>query len=189
VDVTSGFGRKWKWFFQNLELYDGLDVNSMAHIWLLQHLFLGPINDDALQWAESWNEHTLSIRGERDQSPRALFFFGMVQNGPRGLQGNDEEQMDLDHLAEYGVDWNALDDAEIRAHHDETNLEEPTNNPFTTNAPDRLSRIVVEEPNCPLTEEQLHHLHSQLAAIPMSTPQSHRLQWITALNICRQMLS
>ena len=39
VNVTSGFGRKWKTFFQDLELHDGLNPDSDAHIWLLHHLF------------------------------------------------------------------------------------------------------------------------------------------------------
>lgn len=56
-----------------------------AHIWLLHHLFLPAINSDAEQWADAWNNHTLSFRGERQRSPADMYLFGMIQNGPRGL--------------------------------------------------------------------------------------------------------
>ena len=46
-DVTRGFGRKWKEFFQQLEVEWGLDPNNDAHIWLLHYLFLEAINEDA----------------------------------------------------------------------------------------------------------------------------------------------
>jgi hypothetical protein len=59
-----GFGEKWKSFFDHLEFYDALDHNSDSHIWLLHYLFLPAINYDALEWAESWNMHVLSIRNE-----------------------------------------------------------------------------------------------------------------------------
>jgi len=62
LDVTSGFGRKWKNLFQTLEARDGLDVNSDAHLWLLHFLFIPMINNDAGQWAAAWNSHVLSRR-------------------------------------------------------------------------------------------------------------------------------
>lgn len=39
----------------SLDLEAHCDVNSMvhAHIWLLHHMFLASINEDALEWAES----------------------------------------------------------------------------------------------------------------------------------------
>ena len=86
-DVTEGFGGKWKNFFTDLEANEGLDVNNPAHIWLLHHLFLDDINRDVLVWAETWNNHKLQIRGERQQSPQEIFFFSMLEDGPRGLNG------------------------------------------------------------------------------------------------------
>ena len=47
-DVTKGFGEKWKEFFTDLEANEGLDVDNPAHLWLLHHLFLNNINQDAL---------------------------------------------------------------------------------------------------------------------------------------------
>ncbi|KAI0371588.1 hypothetical protein BV20DRAFT_1051599 [Pilatotrama ljubarskyi] len=49
VDVTSGFGSKWKEFFHQLEAQHGLNVDNDAHVWLLHHLFLEAINRDAEQ--------------------------------------------------------------------------------------------------------------------------------------------
>jgi transposase InsO family protein len=56
-DVTQGFGRKWKQFFQLLELHHDLKPNLDAHVWLLHHVFLDAVNDDAFQWVEAWNHH------------------------------------------------------------------------------------------------------------------------------------
>ncbi len=50
VDVTKGFGSKWKVFFWMLESNHGLDVDKDAHIWLLHFLFLHYINADADTW-------------------------------------------------------------------------------------------------------------------------------------------
>ncbi|THH19575.1 hypothetical protein EW146_g1603 [Bondarzewia mesenterica] len=47
-DVTQGFGQKWKNFFLELEHHYGLDLDRSAHIWLLHHLFLATVNEDAL---------------------------------------------------------------------------------------------------------------------------------------------
>jgi len=190
VDVTAGFGSKWKLFFQALELHDGLNTDSDSHIWLLHHLFLSEINQDALKWAEAWNQHTLSIRGERDRSPRDMWFFGMLQNGVRGVQGTEElpdEQMDGADLLGYGVDWAALEEERIRAHHDEFNQDPVANNPFMTHEPEHLSHVEVKAPTCPLTDEQLEHLDSQLNVTHTHSIAGHRLRWITALRICQQM--
>jgi hypothetical protein len=65
VDVTRGFGTKWKVFFQMLESNHGLDLDKDAHIWLLHFLFLGYINSDADAWMRAWNMHTLSHQGDR----------------------------------------------------------------------------------------------------------------------------
>ncbi|GBE86435.1 predicted protein [Sparassis crispa] len=84
-DVTHGFGQKWKNFFLDLEVNHGFNRRLAAHIWLLHYLFLDAINDDAQEWAHAWNSHRLQIRGERSRSPRDIFLFSMVQDGPRGL--------------------------------------------------------------------------------------------------------
>ncbi|KAG0695761.1 hypothetical protein DFH29DRAFT_813842 [Suillus ampliporus] len=79
VDVTNGLGQKWKEFFQTLEAYDNLDVNNDSHLWLLHFLFLPLINDDADQWAASWNHHVLGRRGEPHRSPHDMFIQGIIE--------------------------------------------------------------------------------------------------------------
>ena len=114
-DVTSGFGRKWKVFFQELEMWDGLDVENSSHIWLLHHLFLSAINKDTQDWLGAWNNHVVSMQGEWQRSPRDTYFFGMLEEGPQGVKLAEED------FAGYGVDWEELNDVWIRAHHDEAN--------------------------------------------------------------------
>ena len=74
-DVTEGFGGKWKDLFTDLEANEGLDVDNLAHIWLLQYLFLDHVNRDALAWAEAWNIHKLQMRDGGQKSPQEMFFF------------------------------------------------------------------------------------------------------------------
>lgn len=107
--MTAGFGSKWKQFFQDLELHDGLMPDIEAHVWLLHHLFLPSINEDALEWAESWNQHTMTIRGERQRSPLDMFYFGMIEHGVRGFS-ECQEPVDeqIDDPTSYGIDWNDL---------------------------------------------------------------------------------
>ncbi|KAG6906726.1 hypothetical protein DXG01_012416 [Tephrocybe rancida] len=119
-DLTMGFGEKWKDFLRALELHDGLDVNSDAHIWLLHYLFLADINDDALDWANAWNEHVVSIHGERQRSPKDMFVFGMIENGVRGWNPSDDNSPPFD-VSEYGIDWNDYDNEGLRDHHDAHN--------------------------------------------------------------------
>jgi hypothetical protein len=44
------------------------------------------MHEDAQDWAKAWNTHKLHIAQERTHSPHAMFFFGMIQNGARGLE-------------------------------------------------------------------------------------------------------
>ncbi|KAG5649579.1 hypothetical protein H0H81_003004 [Sphagnurus paluster] len=127
-DLTLGFGAKWKSFFQTLEMHDGLDVDSDAHIWLLHVLFLSDINIDALNWANAWNNHIMSIRNERQRSPRDMFVFGIIQNGVRGMIDNNND-LDLDS---FGIDWDDYDDPTVLAHHTVHNPPDSHDNPFIT---------------------------------------------------------
>src|ERR1700675_110756 len=123
-----------------------------------------------------------------------MFFFGMIEHGPRGV-GLGDSDMAGDDLAGFGVDWGALDDAHIRAHHDEANdigvdfEDDMADNPFFSHSPDKFSHIVVEVPNCPMTDEQVDFLDSELSQHSFSesrTVESYRLLWIAALQLCRQ---
>ncbi|KAJ6632501.1 hypothetical protein B0H10DRAFT_1740124, partial [Mycena sp. CBHHK59/15] len=80
-DVTHGFGQKWKKFFMDLEVHDGLNTRLPAYIWLIHHLFLDAINCDAQEWSAAWNSHHLQIRGERSRSPHDMFLFSRIGRG------------------------------------------------------------------------------------------------------------
>jgi hypothetical protein len=194
-DVTRGFGLKWKNFFSGLEFSGYLEVDRDAHIWLLQHLFLPAINVDAQEWAEAWNAHNIRSDSERERSPRDMFFFGMIQEGSRGLHISEESDHseDIEDLAQYGVDWEALGDDDLLEHHDHHNPltdEEVSQNPFLTHQPHRLSSVEVLEPSCPFSIEQVQFLDDELASLPFYHSRSmvdHRQLWIHALEICSIM--
>ncbi|KAI0767567.1 hypothetical protein C8Q74DRAFT_1203854 [Fomes fomentarius] len=63
-DVTSGFGQKWKNFFIELETHCHLNASDRCHLWLLHFLFKGAINQDASDWVQTWNHHTMQIKGK-----------------------------------------------------------------------------------------------------------------------------
>ena len=187
VDVTKGFGCKWKDFFEVLEAHDGLNIDSDAHIWLLHHLFLDKINSDAIAWTATWNNHTLSRRNQAHQSPQHMYVHGIVKNGVRGVHFDYEDNVD-GNREEYGIDWEDIDRPAIRRHHDTFNLEnEPeanNGNPFTVNHPDRLSHIEVPDTRCPFDAHQLHRFNTQLQnlpTIPSNDMHSHRFTWINTL--------
>jgi hypothetical protein len=188
-----------KIFFHELELWDGLDIDSVAHLWILHHLFLSEINQDAQDWSGAWNSHVVSLRGERARTPQDMFFFGMLEQGVRGIEIEDQD-LDEDAIAGYGIDWEALDNQEIRNHHDYANpplaallddeIVPVPHIPQVPNVPSHLAVVDFDEPNCPMTAEQVFYLDSQLATYDFAhsrTAESYRLRWITALALCREM--
>ncbi|KAJ7242125.1 hypothetical protein C8J57DRAFT_1084558 [Mycena rebaudengoi] len=155
-DITHGFGQKWKNFFVDLEVNHGLNPLIPSHIWLLHHLFLDHINSDAQEWAEAWNSHNIHIRGERERSPRDMFLFSMVQDGPRGIQHLTEPVSDeVEDPNTYGIDWDEADNSQMMDHLLGENPHEwEDNNPFSA-APGTLSHVPCDPPNCPFTPEQV----------------------------------
>ncbi|KAI0688818.1 hypothetical protein C8Q76DRAFT_772032 [Earliella scabrosa] len=204
VDVTNGFGGKWKAFFLELEHSCGLDADRDDHIWLIHHLFLQAINQDTQEWVECWNAHRLSIRGERAASPRELFMFGMVTHGPRGMShvlnragqpvppAADEV---VDDLATYGVDWDALADPQLMAHHAAHNpgVDTSASLPFATTvatAPAQLSEVTCDPPRCPLTPEEVALLNTHLSRhfdLACRDMMVRRQLWVSALTFCSRL--
>lgn len=195
-DVTRGFGRKWSNFFLSLEYSCGLRPDLDAHIWLIHHLFLRAINQDAADWAKAWNEHKIRFDNDRTRSPRDLFFFGMIENGLRGFDAGPEAAVDDDDVEDidaYGIDWEELHNADIMAHHTEHNADEEVNqdaleNPFANDGPHKLSHVEVREPLCPFAPEHVQLLDAHLALNPHSESRnmnSRRAVWIEALAFCR----
>ncbi|KAL0567997.1 hypothetical protein V5O48_013999 [Marasmius crinis-equi] len=209
-DITQGFVHKWKEFFKHLEAVAGLQHNNDAHMWLLHHLFLRALNDEALEWAEAWNSHAISTRrgGERERSPHDMFFFGQIQNGWRDMTEWQESDPDLDPLeadnaADYGVDWDELDEADLLRHHYAENEAESTDewlDPDDENEddvwhnsrrPEHLSFVHVPRFLCLFTDEEVEMLDEHLVQQPFafSPDMNHRRSlWISALAFSRQIL-
>ncbi|KAK7052904.1 hypothetical protein VNI00_004224 [Paramarasmius palmivorus] len=193
-DVTHNFGKKWKDFFQKLEVYESLDHNSSGHLWLLHHLFHFYIDLDAQEWASAWNHHPLTLRNEPNRSPRDLFLFSHIQDGPRGVAlrpvAPEEEVVEP---ALYGIDWEALEDSRIQDHFFQRQeqeevyvmVEDPT-------VPSNLNHVPVEPPNCPFTEEQIQYLDGVLREEFQHTDRRDmeicRMIWRRAFEICTQFV-
>ncbi|KAJ7238531.1 hypothetical protein B0H12DRAFT_1025720 [Mycena haematopus] len=187
-DVTHGFGFKWKKFFIDLEVNHGLNPTVSQHIWLLHHLFLDCIDQDAQEWAEAWNRHDLQIRGERTRSPHDIFFFSQLQDGPRGLERMlSPPEEGVEDPSTYGIDWDVLDDPTLMQHHLMQNPEEwADQNPFSPDSQD-LSKVSCEAPDCPFSDEQVAYLDNELAAEVDLTSRSmnvRKLVWQRAFEIC-----
>jgi hypothetical protein len=163
---------KWVRLLRSLEIHHGLDPEVPGHIWIVHHLFLPAINLELLAWAEAWNCHSLRIRGERQRSPQDMFFFGVIQNGARGLAFIESPMANLDEyigsVEEYGIDW--------------AELERARNIPV--DHPEHMAAVVVDPPNCPLTAEEMVELDSSLPPVPVlgrMTEADKRMRWIAGL--------
>ncbi|THV05922.1 hypothetical protein K435DRAFT_816228 [Dendrothele bispora CBS 962.96] len=203
-DVTSGFGAKWKNFFLELEVHHHLNPQNSAHIWLLHHLFIDHINQDAQEWAMSWNSHNLRIQGERERSPRDIFFFSILQDGPRGLYSPNSEQLyvqqpaneDPDDLVSYGVDYDTNNDRALMAHHVENNPSELEDN-FQPGGqldphPSNFSKVDCVPPSCPFTLEEVNLMDSLLSQHVDTSSRNmgvRRLIWDEALQIATELYS
>ncbi|EIW53677.1 uncharacterized protein TRAVEDRAFT_133491 [Trametes versicolor FP-101664 SS1] len=194
VDVTAGFGNKWKELFRLLEALHGLDVDNDAHIWLLQHLFLVAINADASNWAATWNQHAVSRRGERHMSPMQMYIHGLAEHGQRGIFPEHLDTMPGSspavNYADYGIDWDALDRPVIRTHHDQHNPHDGTN-PFLIDNPSGLSHVEVPDPRCPFSPEQVALLDTHLRHLPCfgrENMQACAELWVAALQIARNIV-
>ncbi|KAJ7670247.1 hypothetical protein B0H17DRAFT_1209474 [Mycena rosella] len=108
VDVTVQVGATWSECFTVFELRHGLDINNVAHIWLLHFLFLSTINSQLAFFAQSWNQHRLQIRHGPNRSPTDMFVFDMLVNGVRGNQLPVDEVLNEEELEVYGIDWEGL---------------------------------------------------------------------------------
>ncbi|RDX40789.1 hypothetical protein OH76DRAFT_1365659 [Lentinus brumalis] len=189
-DVTIGFGGKWKAFFLELEHHDGLDADNPDHIWLVHHLFLHVINEDAQEWSGIWNAHSLHIRGEQTASPHEMFMFGVAEHGARGLSHVVQAPPDepVDDIVNYGVDWDALQDPVLMRHHREHNREMVEADP-PQDVPFRLSEVTCDPPRCTLSVDEVTFLNRHLSHHFDLTSRDmvvRRELWRSALAICNQ---
>ncbi|KAJ7123909.1 hypothetical protein C8R46DRAFT_1169561 [Mycena filopes] len=152
------------------------------------HGFGQNINKDTLEWAEAWNSHKLQIKGERKCSPRDMFLFSMVQDGPHGISHMVEVVDEpVDDPSSYGVDWHVTEEPCLMCHLLQENPQEWENeNPFHT-LPTQLSDVPCEPPNCPFTPAQVEVLDWTLSEQVNLTSRDmliHRMVWQEAFNIC-----
>ncbi|KAJ7697130.1 hypothetical protein B0H14DRAFT_795737 [Mycena olivaceomarginata] len=130
--LTSGDNR-----FTTFELSDFgstmFKPDNAAHIWLLHYLFLDAVNVDLEEWVEAWNSHKISLAaGQR--SPRDMFTFGLLEQGPRGLDTvlYQQEEAAFEHIEEFGVDWDAQTDVGVLQHFADNNAPQTAEgNPFS----------------------------------------------------------
>ncbi|KZT60869.1 hypothetical protein CALCODRAFT_428603 [Calocera cornea HHB12733] len=191
VDVTNSFGRKWSRFFYNLETNHGLNHLNEHHIWLLQHLFLSDMNNDAVAFQNEWNEHTLALPG-RNQRPAVLFLAGCIQLGARGIdmQSQDDEEYGRDPQG-FGVEQ---DRRPVHSHNDDlsnTGFQEDLAAGDINNdeVPPRLNVVDPVPSTCPLRADQLRVLNDNLEGYLTSTdPITLAERWRRAFAICTRFM-
>ncbi|KAJ7251928.1 hypothetical protein C8J57DRAFT_1451539 [Mycena rebaudengoi] len=163
----------------DLEVSHGLNPSLPSHIWLLYHLFLPQINEDAQEWAQVWNSHNLQIRGERQRSPRDIFLFSMLQDGPRGVEHAADVVVDepLDDPTTHGIDWDVANDPTLMQHLFTENPQEwEDRNPFAQ-GPDQFSHVLCDAPDAPFSPEQIAYLDQQLALAVDRNSRSMHVRW------------
>lgn len=117
----------------------------------------------------------------------------MIQCGLRGME-LAEENIPEDVIAQFGIDWEDIDDYHILAHHDAANAEDTDNYPVDIavehRVPHHLANVEVVEPTCPLTEEQVLFIDARIhdqGLWQLHTTESYQLCWRTALEECQCM--
>lgn len=123
-----------------------------------------------------------------------MFFFSMIDDGPRGLNGprlngqRGHDALEGEDISLYGVDWQVMEDEVLMAHHCHYNTA-PLDNPFGT-APSSLSEVECTPPNCPLSPEGIRWLDyylSQVTDINSRSMLVRRSIWVQALHACSRI--
>ncbi|KAF8202814.1 hypothetical protein K438DRAFT_1932681 [Mycena galopus ATCC 62051] len=164
VDVTAQVSATWGDHFIRLEVQYGLDINNVAHIWLL-HL-LGTINTQLTFFAELWNQHHIQIRNGANRSPTDMFVCDMYVNGVHGDQlPQEEEDLGKDKLEVYGINWQGLHDDNILHSQAQNNSTTEGSSSWVghTGPPPDLSQVIVQPPVGTLTEEEATDLYNSFS--------------------------
>ncbi|KAJ7204244.1 hypothetical protein B0H12DRAFT_1035338 [Mycena haematopus] len=190
VDVTAQVGATWADHFTVLELRYGLDINNIAHIWLLHVLFLGTINSQLAFFAESWNQHRIQIRGSANRSLTDMFVFDMFVTGVRGDQlPPEEEGLGEEELEVYGIDWQGLrDDSILQSQARNNDRNEGFSSWLGRTGPpslNDLSHVDVQPPPGTLTNIEVDDLCSTFAELIGSAADDDIVSlWAGALDYC-----
>ncbi|KAF8146552.1 hypothetical protein K438DRAFT_1922188 [Mycena galopus ATCC 62051] len=142
-------GATWGDHFTRLEVWYGLDIKNVAHIWPLHLLFLGTINTQLTFFAESWNQHHIQIRNGTNWSPTDMFVFDMYVNDVRRDQlPQEEEDLGEDKSEVYGIDWQGLHDDNILHSQAQNNSTTEGSSSWVghTGPPPDLSQVIVQPP-------------------------------------------
>lgn len=188
LDYSHGVVAKWKPFFIDLEASYELNYDNFAHIWLLHHLFLKAVDADTQTWVATWNLHRIAVPEGGQRSPHEMFLFGMVEHGVRGVDSLIENEPEVEDVAMYGVDWGRMEMAgrALDRNPEEWNEE----NPFLSSGrPDRMAEVICDEPDSPLTVDQISILDQRLRErVDVNTRSMNvrKLVWVEALRICEQ---
>ncbi|KAJ6458548.1 hypothetical protein C8R45DRAFT_1056287 [Mycena sanguinolenta] len=136
VDVTAQVGATWADRFIMLEVRYGLDINNVAHIWLLHFLFLGTINSQLAFFAGAWNQHRIQMRGSTNRSPTDMFL-------PPEEEGLNEDELEI-----YGIDWQGLREDGILHSQAQNNPRDEGSSSWLgrTGPPNDLSQVDVQPP-------------------------------------------
>ncbi|KAJ7109546.1 hypothetical protein C8R43DRAFT_904859 [Mycena crocata] len=185
VDVTAQVGAAWADRFILLELRYGLDINSIAHIWLLHFLFLATINSKLAFFAESWNQHQIQIRNGPNHSPTDMFVFDMFVNGVRGDRlPEQEEGLGDNELGIYGIDWQGLCDEAVLQNN--SMAKGSTSWVGCVGPPPDLSEVVVQPPTGTLSEHELLGLNNAFSNLLGSANEDDIISlWTNALAYVR----
>ena len=164
VDVTAQLGSSWAEVFTALEIHHGLDINNSRHIWLLHFLFLPTINQQLSFFAESWNQHRIQIRNGPNRSPADMFGFDMFVHGIRGAQLPSVDNMSVEELEVFGIDWPAFREdrllQSLRAN--APAQEEATSWIGQTGPPAHLNEVPLDAPDVDVPADQLQQFQNSL---------------------------
>lgn len=141
----------------------------------------------------------MRLESQRDRSPHDLYFFGTLEYGRRDLGVQlEEDELDPDQLAEFGVDWEALDDPHDLNHHavhnppEHVDLPAGNDQPFSlTHRPAQLAQVVVPVFQNPFNEDQSARFFDFLHQVPelgSRNMDDRRLLWIQALDIATSIV-
>ncbi|KAJ6492155.1 hypothetical protein C8R45DRAFT_825673 [Mycena sanguinolenta] len=132
------------------------------------------------------------VRRQRECSPRDLFLFGMLREGPRGISSFlAPEEEDIEDINEYGVDWEVNEEPELICHLLEHNPHEhaTNNDPFASaGTPANLSEVLCDPPGCPFPPAQLSILDQHLSTsvdLFSRNMNVRRTVWVRALEVAR----
>lgn len=134
----------------------------------------------------------MHIHGQRNRSPRDMYLFSLLQDGPRGLHHLQppppaEDPLDPEDIPTYGIDWADADNPRYMNHLRQYNPDDTAPDNVFASAPVSLSHISVETPNSPLSLLQIAALDDALSRrVDLSSRNMdvRRLVWVEALRLC-----